>query len=55
MTQDRSNINNCADFIRNNFVIIVRDMCKKLPKHHFYITDIEEWDRPLKNLLDVFV
>lgn len=55
MTLDRSNLKNVADFIKSNFVLIFREITKKLSNHHFYITKIEEWDKNLKNLLEIFI
>lgn len=40
LTSDRSNLVNVADYIKSNFVLIFREISKKLAKHHFYITKI---------------
>lgn len=40
MTSDRSNLANAADFVKSNFVLIFRDISKKLTKHHFYISKL---------------
>jgi hypothetical protein len=33
----------------------VRDISKKLVKHHFYISKVDDWDRSLSNQLDIFI
>jgi len=55
MTLDRSNLKNVADFIKSNFALIFREITKKLSNHHFYISKIEEWDKNLRNLLEIFI
>lgn len=40
LISDRSSVNMAADFVKNNFVLIFREISKKLNKHHFYITKI---------------
>ncbi len=55
MKVDRSNLNNVAEFIKSNFVLIIREIAKKLSNHHFYITKIEDWDKHLRNLLEIFI
>lgn len=51
MTSDRSNLNNVAEFVKSNFVLIFREIIKKLANHHFYTTKLEDWDKSLRNLL----
>lgn len=55
MTSDRSNLNNVAEFVKSNFVLIFREIIKKLANHHFYTTKLEDWDKSLRNLLEVFI
>lgn len=55
MTSDRSNLKNVAEYVKSNFVLIFREITRKLSNHHFYITKIEEWDKNLRNLLEVFI
>lgn len=55
LINDRSNVRNVAEFVKSNFIYVFREISTKLSSHHFYIKKLDEWDRILRNYLEVFI